>query len=190
MMDALTLHRLLLDSGARHEIIHLPRPISQADQLPSVLELPSRRCLAVRMYDVYDAAGRAGGGDPALIAVIVWAGRVPAISELQRITGRQRVQAASGQTVNEATGYAAGLVSPLALPETVEVYTDEDVVSGLDDDAVVYTATGESRTALGIRLLDLFALCRAKPAALGATGPAPAQHTPREETREESRVTR
>jgi prolyl-tRNA editing enzyme YbaK/EbsC (Cys-tRNA(Pro) deacylase) len=143
------------------------------------------------MYDGYDAAGRGAGGEPALlIAVIVWAGRVPAISELQRVAGRQRVQAASGQTVNEATGYAAGLVSPLALPETVEVYADEDVISGLDGDAVVYTATGESRTALGIRLLDLFALCTAKPAALGATGPAPAQQTPLEETREESRVTR
>ena len=173
MMDALTLHRLLLDSGVRHEIVQLPRAVSSADQLPTVLELPSRRCLAVRMYE-------AGG---TLIAAVVWAGRVPDIAELRRVTGEQDVRAAAGDRVNEATGYAARLVSPLALPDTVEVYADEDVISGLDNDVVVYTATGESRTGLGIRLLDLFAICPAKPAALSPAGPAPAQHTPRWDVR-------
>lgn len=176
MMDALTLHRLLVDAGVRHEIIHLHNSISSADQLPTVLELSSKRCLAVRMYEA-DGPGR----EPALVAVVVWAGRVPATSELRRITGRERVRGAMEYTVNEATGYAAGLVSPLALPDTVEIYADEDVVSGLDHDMVVYTATGEPRTALGIRLLDLFALCPAKPAAFGVTGPAPAQGMPRGE---------
>ena len=178
MMDALTLHRLLLDCSVHHEIIHLHSSISSADQLPTVLELPSKRCLAVRMYEA-DGTGLG----PQLIAVIVWAGRIPAIAELQRISGQERVRAAAACTVNEATGYAAGLVSPLALPDTVEAYADEQVVSGLDQDAVVYTATGEPRTALGIRLLDLFALCPAKPGALGVTGPAPVQGMPRGEIR-------
>lgn len=176
MMDALTLHRLLLDSGVQHEIVHLRNSISSADHLPMVLELPSKRCLAVRMYE---AGGP--GRDRALVAMIVWAGRVPAIGELQRITGHEYIRGAAACTVNEATGYAAGLVAPLALPEEVDVYADENVVSGIDHDAVVYTATGEPRTALGIRLLDLFSLCPAKPAALGVTGPVPAQGMPRGE---------
>lgn len=176
MMDALTLHRLLLGCGVQHEIVHLHNSISSADQLPTVLELPSRRCLAVRMYD---AGGP--GGCPALVAAVVWAGRVPDTGELQRVTGHERLRRAAGYLVNEVTGYAAGLVAPLALPEDVDVYADENVVSGIDRGAVVYTATGEPRTALGIRLLDLFTLCPAKPAAIGVTGPAPVQGMPRGE---------
>ena len=58
------------------------------------------------------------------------------------------------------------------LPDSVEVYADEEVVCGIDSDVVVYTATGESGTALGVRLLDLFTLRDAKPAALTRPGPA------------------
>lgn len=180
MMDALTLHRLLLDSGVRHEIIHLQGSISSADQLPTVLGLPSRRCLAVRLYE---AGGPGAGQEPGLVAVIVWAGRVPSIAELEKVSGQRNVRAAAEWVVNEATGYSARLVAPLALPDSVEVYADEDVVASLDYNAVVYTATGEARTALGIRLVDLFVLCPAKPAALGVTEPVPAQPTPPGEIR-------
>jgi prolyl-tRNA editing enzyme YbaK/EbsC (Cys-tRNA(Pro) deacylase) len=130
---------------------------------------------------MYETGGP--GREPALIAVIVWAGRLPDIGDLRRITGQPRVCTAAEWTVNDVTGYAAGLVSPLALPETVEVYADDDVISELDHEAVVYTATGESGTALGIRLLDLFSLCPAKPAAIGVSGPAPAQGSPSGEIR-------
>lgn len=178
MMDALSLHRILLGAGVRHEIIHLHSSISAADQLPTVLELPSTRCLAVRMYETGGP-----GQDQVLIAVVVWAGRLPDIGDLRKITGRPSVRAAAEWTVNEVTGYAAGLVSPLAIPEAVQVYADENVISGLDDDIVVYTATGEPRTALGIRLLDLLALQAVKPAAFSVTGPAPAQGGPLGEMR-------
>lgn len=159
MMDALTLHHLMVESGTRHEIVHLPRAISSADQLPDALRLPPARCLAVRMYD-------AGG---VLMAVIVHAGKVPSIEALCEVTGSRRVRPVFGYEVNTLTGYAAELVSPLGLPSGVEVYADEEVVCGIDDDVVVYTATGESRTALGVRLLDLFAVLDAKPAALTRT---------------------
>jgi prolyl-tRNA editing enzyme YbaK/EbsC (Cys-tRNA(Pro) deacylase) len=178
MMDTLTLHRLLLGSGVQHEIIHLHNSISSADQLPTALELPFKRCLAVRIYEAGEP-----GRQLVLVAAIVWAGRVPAIGELRRITGLEWVRRAAAATVNEATGYAAGLVAPLALPEEADVYADENVVSGIDHGTVVYTATGEPRTALGIRLPDLFALCPAKLAALGVTGPVPAQGMPRGEIR-------
>jgi prolyl-tRNA editing enzyme YbaK/EbsC (Cys-tRNA(Pro) deacylase) len=156
MIDALTLHRLLVESGTQHEIVHLARAISSADQLPEVLRLPPTRCLAVRMYD---ACG-------VLTAVIVHAGRLPSDGALREVTGSRQVLPVCDDRVNAATGYAAELVAPLALPDSIEVYADEDVVCGIDRDVVVYTATGESRTALGIRLLDLFTLLDAKPAAL------------------------
>lgn len=176
MIDALTLHRLLVESGTHHEIVHLTRPISSAHQLPEVLRLPRSRCLAVRMYD---ACG-------VLTAVIVHAGGVPHAAALREVTGSRRVLPLADDLVNSATGYAAELVAPLALPDSVEVYADENVVTGIDRDVVVYTATGESGTALGIRLLDLFTLLDAKPAALtfprpDAPGhrPAPARAHPR-----------
>lgn len=157
-MDALTLHNLLVESGMRHEIVHLPRAISAADQLPEALRLPASRCLAVRMYDV--------GG--ALTAVIVHAGRRPSVGALREVTGSSRVRPAADDRVNSVTGYATGLVAPLGLPDSVDVYADQEVIGGVDDDVVVYTATGESGTALGVRLLDLFMLRDAKPAALTA----------------------
>jgi Cys-tRNA(Pro)/Cys-tRNA(Cys) deacylase len=156
MIDALTLHRLLVESGTQHEIVHLARAISSADQLPVVLRLPRSRCLAVRMYDV--------GG--VLTAVIVHAGSLPLTEALCEATGACLVAPACDDQVNSATGYAAELVSPLALPDSVELYADQEVVSGIDTDVVVYMATGESGTALGVRLLDLFTLFEAKIAAL------------------------
>jgi Cys-tRNA(Pro)/Cys-tRNA(Cys) deacylase len=156
MINALTLHHLLIESGTHHEIVHLPRAVSSVDQLPAVLRLPARRCLAVRMYEV----GRV------LTAVIVHAGSTPSRDALREVTGSQSVRPVDGDLVNSVTGYAAGLVAPLALPSSIEVYADEAVMCDIDHDMVVYTATGESGTALGIRLLDLFSLLDAKPAAL------------------------
>ncbi|MGE5289938.1 MAG: aminoacyl-tRNA deacylase [Micromonosporaceae bacterium] len=161
----MTLHHLLIESGTQHEIVHLPRAVSSADQLPEVLRLPARRCLAVRMYDV--------GG--MLTAVIVRAGSAPSTDALCEATGSRFVKPLQGDLVNSVTGYAAELVAPLALPPGIEIYADEAVVCDVDRDIVVYTATGESGTALGIRLLDLFTLLDAKPAALcqpGEVGPA------------------
>lgn len=157
MNDALTLHRMLLENGIRHEIVQLPQTIASADQLPDVLALPAERCLAVRVYGV----------DGEYAAVIVRAGHVPPLPLVCAVTGGRSVHPASEDTVNSVTGYAAGLVAPLALPCDVRVYADEELPGACGDDAgAVYTATGESGTALGIWLPDVLALCTAKPAAL------------------------
>ena len=157
MNDALTLHRMLLENGIRHEIVQLPRMIASADQLPGVLALPAERCLAVRLYGV----------DGEYAAVIVRAGDVPPLPLVCAVTGGRSVHPASGDTVSSVTGYAAGLVAPLALPAGLRVYADDALPGPFGDDAgVVYTATGETGTALGIGLPDVLALCTAKPAAL------------------------
>jgi Cys-tRNA(Pro)/Cys-tRNA(Cys) deacylase len=157
MNDALTLHRMLLESGIRHEIVQLPWMIGSADQLPAVLALPAERCLAVRVYRV----------DGEHAAVIVRAGHVPPLPLVCAVTGGRSVHPASEDTVSSVTGYAAGLVAPLALPDNVRVYADEALPGAFRADAgAVYTATGETGTALGIWLSDVLALCTAKPAAL------------------------
>jgi prolyl-tRNA editing enzyme YbaK/EbsC (Cys-tRNA(Pro) deacylase) len=154
--NALTLHRILLEHDVRHEIVQLPRRVTSVAQLPAVLALPASRCLAVRVYEV----------DGQHAAIIVQADQVPPVRMVREVTGGRRVRAADADEVSSVTGYAAGLVAPLALPDRVAVYADQALAASAGDEAVVYTATGESGTALGIGLLDLLALCAAKPAAL------------------------
>lgn len=156
MHNVLTVHRTLLENGLRHEIVQLAGTITSADQLPAALALPPRRCLAVRVYQVDDQH----------VAIIVPADTVPLADVVREITGGQQARAASEAEISAVTGYAAGLVAPLALPEEMPLYVDQALADCADDGAVVYTATGESGTALGIRLLDLLAGCAAKPAAL------------------------
>jgi prolyl-tRNA editing enzyme YbaK/EbsC (Cys-tRNA(Pro) deacylase) len=153
--NVLTLHRILLEHDVRHEIVQLPRRITSVVQLPAVLALPASRCLAVRVYEV----------DDQYAAIIVQADQVPPVRMVREVTGGRRIRAADADKISSVTGYAAGLVAPLALPDGVAVYADQALVAS-DGEAVVYTATGESGTALGIGLLDLLALCAAKPAAL------------------------
>ena len=156
MNNVLTLHRMLLENDIRHEIVQLPRTITSADQLPAVLALPARRCLAVRVYEV----------DDQYAAIIIQPDLVLPVRVVGDITGGRRVRAAGEDTVSSVTGYAAGLVSPVALPGGIPVYVDQAVADHADGATVVYTATGESGTALGIGLADLLACCAAKPAAL------------------------
>jgi prolyl-tRNA editing enzyme YbaK/EbsC (Cys-tRNA(Pro) deacylase) len=151
MKDALSLHRLLLERQTIHEIVRLPCAITSADELPKVLGLPSDRCLCTRVYT--DAARR-------LAALIVTAGTWPPETVVADALDVAAVAPARADLVNEATEYAAELVAPLLLPEDITMLVDENVA---DVDEVVYTATGEARTALGIRTLDLLALSPAKP---------------------------
>ena len=157
MNNVLTVHRKLLENGVRHEIVQLPQTITSADQLPAVLALPPRRCLAVRVYDV----------DGRHVAIIAAADTVPPAQVVREITGGRQARAAGEAEISSVTGYAAGLVAPLALPGDMPLYVDQALADSADDEAVVYTATGEPGTALGIRLADLLAGCAAKPAALG-----------------------
>ena len=151
MKDALSIHRLLLERQTVHEIVRLPRGITSADELPEVLGLPPGRCLCTRLY---------ARAECLLAAVIVSAGTWPADEVVADVLNVAAVVPARDDLVNEATDYAADLVAPLMLPEDVVMLVDQGVA---DVDEVVYTATGEAYTALGIRTLDLFSLCAAKP---------------------------
>lgn len=153
MKDALSIHRLLLERQTAHEIIRLPRVINSADELPDVLGLPSGRCLCTRVYT------GCAPSPPRLAAVIVTAGTWPSSSAVADALDVVAVSPAPSDLVNKATDYAAELVAPLMLPGNVAMLIDERVAYG---DDVVYTATGEPCTALGIRALDLLSLCDAK----------------------------
>ncbi|TMQ89652.1 YbaK/EbsC family protein [Actinomadura soli] len=174
MKDALTIHRALLEWEAVHEIVRLPVALAHADELPKALGLPADRCLVTCVYSCDGAHPRR----PFLTGVIVPAGERPRTDAVQRTVGAETVRPAHADVVNAVTEYAAGLVCPLLLPDDMPVLVDQRVVDGLPADDVVYTATGEASTALGIRGRTLYALCQAKPADL-FPAPSPSAREPR-----------
>jgi prolyl-tRNA editing enzyme YbaK/EbsC (Cys-tRNA(Pro) deacylase) len=177
MKDALTIHRALLEWEAVHEIVRLPLAMASADELPKALGLPADRCLVTRVHSCEEARGR-----PFLAGVLVPAGRRPSAEAVRRAAGARTARPARADVVNAVTEYAAGLVCPLLLPDSVPLLADRGLTDRLPADDVVYTPTGEASIALGIRAGTLLALCHAKPADLLAPPPAPAQNLDRAAT--------
>ncbi|HXA62917.1 MAG TPA: YbaK/EbsC family protein [Streptosporangiaceae bacterium] len=165
MKDALAIHRMLLEREVHHEIVRLPRAIANADELPEVLGLRAGRCLVTRVFAVVP---RSSAFPAHLSVVIMRAGSTPRFGGLREALDAHTVRTAGTDLINATTDYAAGLVGPLLLPDDMPIFIDQDVIDDLGVDDVVYTATGEPSTALGIRTLDLYAICGAKPIDLRA----------------------
>lgn len=159
MKDALAIHRALLEREILHEIVRLPAAIAHADELPKVLGLPADRCLVTRVFACLDVVQ----GQRFLTGLIVPAGTEPVTEPIRRAVGARLIRPARPDLINRVTDYAAHLVGPLLLPETMPVLIDDRAVAGLRADHVVYTATGEPFTALGIQAHDLCTLSGAKP---------------------------
>ncbi|MGK5554095.1 aminoacyl-tRNA deacylase [Actinomadura kijaniata] len=162
MKNALTVHRALLERETLHEIVRLPISVAHADELPRALGLPAERCLVTSVFS---------GDDPHLgrrflAGAVVTAGTRPLPEAVRQAVGARQVRPARAAEVNRVTDYAAGLVCPLLLPHSMPLLVDRGLLDRLSPDEVVYTATGEASTALGIRAADLFALCGAKPVPL------------------------
>lgn len=172
MKDALAIHRALLEWETVHEIVRLPIGLSHADELPKALGLPADRCLVTRVYDCDDMRP----GHRFLTGVIVPAGARPDPAAIRRAVGARSLLPARPDVINSATEYAADLVCPLLLPDTMPLLIDHRLVDGLRGDDVVYTPTGEPSTALGIRGQNLYSLCQAKPVDLAAFAADAAAH--------------
>ena len=159
MLAALDVHRELLTRGVPHEVARLRGRAASADDLPRLLDLRTG-CVAVRVYDVVRADARS------VAAVLVPAGSLPDPLALLEALDACTVRLASDDVVNDRTRYAAGLVSPMCLPEDVEVLAD----AALGESDVSWCAIGEGGVALGIRTVDLLVAAGARVATL--TGPA------------------
>lgn len=152
MNGALDIHRELLGRDIRHEIIRLPRVILQADELADLLGVDPDQVVTVRLFVA----------DDQVIAVAVPSGRWPVTRSVLRATGARTLRDATAQEINESTRYAAGLVSPLLLPLDLPLFVDARL--GRHD--LLYTATGESGTALAIPTADLLVTSGARVADL------------------------
>jgi prolyl-tRNA editing enzyme YbaK/EbsC (Cys-tRNA(Pro) deacylase) len=166
---ALDVHRHLLAHDVPHEIVRLTRRIADADELPTALGL-SAGCVAVRVYAV-TRLNRTHLTSTSWAAVLVPAGAVPHPASLAQALAARDVRPATDEETNAVTGFPAGLVSPAALPDDVEVLADA-AIGGTD---VVYAAAGEGGVALGVRTRDLLVAVGARAATLSpAPVPVPA----------------
>lgn len=154
MKGTLDVHCALLSRDIPHEILRLPRMVLTADEIPDVLGVPARRCLAVHGYDV----------DGRLVGLLLPVDVLPDLAALRATLHAHRVRPAEPAVVNAVTDYAAGLVPPLPLPDQVILLADP----GLLPRGVVYTPTGDVGTVLGIESAQL--LGAARPRLVEVTG--------------------
>jgi Cys-tRNA(Pro)/Cys-tRNA(Cys) deacylase len=156
MKDALAIHRRLLSHQIHHEIVRLPRPLTCADDLPGILHVEPSSCIRVTVFEVTTRNWR----EP--VAVVTTVASPPRPGAIGALLGARRVRPAPAFLVNSATDYAATSVSPLLLPEELTVLIDERLTDSRDPDEMVYTPTGERRTALRLGVLDLLSLTPGK----------------------------
>lgn len=167
MKSALDVHRVLLGRGVHHEVVRLGSRLLTADDLPRVLQVDGG-CVTVRVYAVERTRGAAGGRTYA--AVLVPSGLVPSPTALLGALDAHSVAPARPEEVNAATDFAAGLVSPVCLPDDVELLAD----AALGASDVCWCALGEGGVALGIRTRDLLVVTGARVASLTEPEPVPA----------------
>jgi len=162
----LEVHRLLLERQAAHEIVHLPRPVVGADELPESLGLPASRCIAVRVLSVDGRPGRRA----AVVAVAVPAGTWPSTAALAGVLGVRDVRPATSAETSAATDFAATLVCPVGLPAGLTLLLDRSLLPD-EGEGVLYAPVGAAGVVLGLRGRDLLAVTRASVVDL-APGPA------------------
>ncbi len=164
MKDALAIHRWLLAHQVHHEILRLPRSLSGAEDLPETLGVPPETCVSVAVFEAVYAFGTERVTEPA--AVVSSVARPVAPETVASVLGAVEARPAPAFAVNAVTDYAAGLVSPLLLPEELTVLVDQRLFDTLKADDAVYTPTGERATALRLKARDLLAMTAGKPAEL------------------------
>jgi prolyl-tRNA editing enzyme YbaK/EbsC (Cys-tRNA(Pro) deacylase) len=137
----LDLSRDLLAADVSHEFVRLPRRITAAEELPSVLGVRAEACVVVHVFET----------DTRPAAVALPAGYAVSPSAIARALRANELVAAAPMVTNALTDFTAGLVAPLGLPEDIQLLVD----ASLGVEPVLYTATGDGGTALKIRSRDL-----------------------------------
>jgi len=171
MLGPLDIHQYLLEHDVHHEIVRLPRPAASAEHLAEVLGVTPRRCLAIHPFHAPTPDGdvlvlvMAPADQEVAAATLVFA-----LRELLRdhLGPDAELRVAGAALVSRRTDYIAGHLAPLLLPPEVIVVSTRGVLDLAT--SIIYTATGDGGTALGIAATDLLNLSRA--IVLPSDGPA------------------
>ncbi len=180
MRGPLDIHQFLLAHDVHHEIVRLPRNTARptgAVTLAQALGLPEHRCVAVHPFHASTtsadrltlllAPADTAIDDAVMGQRLAKASTAGAVASHKSDSSDQcpALVRAGAELVSRRTDYLADHVAPLLLPPDVDVVA----LQSLADLAttVVYTPTGDSGTALGLRALDLIVLSRATVLASG-----------------------
>jgi Cys-tRNA(Pro)/Cys-tRNA(Cys) deacylase len=159
MLGPLDIHQYLLEHDVHHEIVRLPRPAASAEHLAEVLGVTPRRCLAIHPFHTLTADG------DVLVVVLAPADEAPTTASLvsalrdllrDRLGPDAELTVAGAALVSRLTDYIAGHLAPLLLPSDVIVVSTRGVLDLAT--SIIYTATGDGGTALGIAAADLLNL--------------------------------
>ncbi len=161
MRGPLDIHRRLLAGGVAHEIHRLPRRVASAQELPESLGVPAASCAVVHVV--------VADGTP--VAVVLPAGRTWSPAATARAVGARAVRRADPGEASAATEYSHALISPLALPNGLRVFVDRSLLRA----DIVYAATGQTATAVKIRVADLITATGAELAVLSGRGVTPVE---------------
>ncbi|MEO3811390.1 YbaK/EbsC family protein [Sphaerisporangium sp. B11E5] len=156
MKDALAIHRWLLSHQIHHEIVRLPRALTCVDDLPGILDVEPTSCVKVTVFEVTTRDSRGP------VAVVTTVAAPPRPGAVGALLAARRVRPAPAFMVNAATDYAATSVSPLLLPPDLRVLVDDRLADVREPDDPMYSPTGERRTALRLRAVDLVTLLPGK----------------------------
>jgi Cys-tRNA(Pro)/Cys-tRNA(Cys) deacylase len=176
MLGPLDIHHYLLAHDVHHEIVRLPRPAANAEHLAEVLGVAPRRCLATHPFHAVTTSAPSGLNSEVLVLLLAPADLKPDLPSLthdvaellrDQLGPHTSLTPAGADLVSGRTDYLAGHLAPLLLPADVLVVATQGVVEL--GSSIVYTATGDGGTALGIRAVDVLALSNA------ITLPAPAR---------------
>jgi len=159
MLGPLDIHQYLLEHDVHHEIVRLPRPAASAEHLAEVLGVTPRRCLAIHPFHALTPDGdvlvlvMAPADEEMTAATLVFA-----LRELlrDRLGPEAELSVAGAALVSRRTDYIAGHLAPLLLPPDVIVVSTRGVLDLAT--SIIYTATGDGGTALGIAATDLLNL--------------------------------
>lgn len=155
MLGPLDVHRYLLARDVPHDIVHMPRGAPRGCRLDEALGLPPERCVAVTLFE-------APAQPPnTMVAVLTASGTAGDPELVRELLATPTIGLAPEERINAVTGYAAGHVGPLLMPDEVVVLVDAALARAAD--TVVYTPTGDGGTVLAIRTADLLQLCGAVP---------------------------
>lgn len=162
MKGPLDIHQHLLAHDVHHEIVRLRRTAFHASSLTEALGIPGRLCVTAHAY-------HAATVDADLLVVVLAPADTP-IDDAEmchnlsdalrdRLGGPAFFERAGCDLVSSRTDYIASHLCPLLLPPEVIVVAHQSLADLTT--AIVYTATGDAGTALGLRALDLLVLTKA-----------------------------
>lgn len=159
MRGLLDAHHALLTHDVLHEVVQLRHGINDYDELPAALGLPAEVCVGVRIYVrerpavpmLTDPIVLTEPAGPAAIGLVVPAGSRPAPADLARVRPEAPWRPARPEETNALTDSQAGLVCPFGLPATIPLLADYAIARA----GVLYCATGEGATAIGVHARDL-----------------------------------